>query len=100
MQEADLQFAALFKSTLEDDPIRARLTLDLAAYVDKSRSFATDPPQDSETMQHFGIAATMLDRRVRKMINVRYRVPINKQPLLTGEIKTSTTFAKLLGMWK
>lgn len=100
MQEADIQFATAFKAVIEDDPVRARLTVDLAAYVDKSRSFATHPPQDNETMAHFGIGKQTVDRRVRTMINDRYRTPLRKPLLLTGEIKVTTTFAALLGMCK
>ena len=83
------QSAAAFLS----GSIDARLIAVLDFYT--RRDLLANPPQDSETLQRIGIAATNADRFIRPWVNDAFREP-NKWPkLVRGGLPISTTYGKL-----
>lgn len=88
-EAASVKAAAAFLQ----ESLDARLIAALDVFT--ARDLVQRRPQDTETLQHLGVAATNADRFVRPWVNSAFRIPSRFAPLGRGKLPTTTTFAKL-----
>ena len=78
-----------------DNEKSARLIAALDLFT--RRNLVAEPPADADTMEGLGVGSTNLDRYIRPWINQTFRDPQNRPRLLSGQLKTSATFAAVFG---
>lgn len=88
MTQANQSAARLLSGSID-----ARLIAVLDFY--SGRDLVTHPPEDSETLQRIGVAATNADRFIRPWVNDAFRKPNGWSKLARGGLPISTTYAKL-----
>ncbi|WP_372782890.1 hypothetical protein [Phenylobacterium sp.] len=65
----------------------------VAVFV-KGRDLHANPPRDNETLGAIGVSPSNLDFPIRTWINAKFRKPNGLPFLVSGDLKTTMTWAR------